>query len=138
MRFKEWKEPWFDEDGYAFLQRGPYDHKYFGWRCLNFGNLKLGEKCDVAHGCLIQAKHGVEIGEQSEIGPFCYISSWDTEDGTEGKVIIGKNVMIGAHSTILPNSVIPDNTKIPAYSIIMSRENKRTWITKTKKEWEML
>lgn len=123
-RFNNWKEPIFDENGWAYeanhtiVGQFANNKKPYGWRCFNSDNLILGDKCDIASHTLIQAKYGVEIGEHSEIGPFCYISSWSTEDNKKGKVTIGKNTMIGAHSTVMPGITIGDNVIIGAYTFV--------------------
>jgi len=108
-RFKDsWVKPTFDERGYTI----------FGWRAFKPENLILGDRCDIGHGCLLQATYGIEIGEKSEIGPFSYICSWSTIDNKKGKVTIGKNTMIGAHSTVMPGITIGDNVVIGAYSFV--------------------
>ena len=107
-RFPEWKKPKFDAEGKT---------KY-GWKCFWSEHLVLGDQCDVGAYTLIQAKEGVEIGEEVEIGPFCYICSWSSIDNKKGKVIIGKNAKIGAHSTIMPGVTIGKNTVIGAHSFV--------------------
>ena len=79
---------------------------------------------------VIQAKYGVEIGDNVQIGPHSYICSWDSERDIKGKVIIGDNSLIGAYSMILPNSIIPPNSRIRARSILKNEDGEDgiTWI----------
>jgi acetyltransferase-like isoleucine patch superfamily enzyme len=119
-RFKNWSQPVFDTEGYAYLGEVQKNmRRYsFGWRCFHPENLSLGRGCDVGAYTLIQAKYGVEIEEGVEIGPFCYICSWSTEDNKMGKVIIRRNAKIGAHSTIMPGITVGENSIVGAYSFV--------------------
>jgi len=118
-RFVNWKEPQFSKEGWAFIfGDGPLDIINFNWLCFHPENLKLGEGCDVGAFTLIQAKHGVEIGEDVEIGPHSYICSLSTIDDKRGKVIIKKGAMIGTHSTVMPGVIIGENSVIGAYSFV--------------------
>jgi len=115
-RFKDWQLPWIDGEGFAFdsyITQRPY-----GWRCFHNKNLKLGKECDIGHGTLIQAKYGVEIGKEVEIGPFCYLCSWSTIDNKKGKIIVKEKAKIGVHSTIMPGITIGKNSTIGAYSFV--------------------
>ena len=107
-RFKNWKPPKFDKDGWT---------KY-GWRCQHPKGLKLGKKTDIGCFTYINAKYGVEIGDNVQIGPHCTIHTDNTENNTQGKIIIGKNSLIGSYTLILPGVVIPPNSKIKAGSIL--------------------
>ena len=105
--FKDWTQPDISKDGYSI----------YGWRCLHPERLTLGQYVDLAHGVFINAAFGVVIGERSELGPFCSVLTDNSENDTRGPISIGEHCLIGAYCLILPNSVIPDGTKIPAYSI---------------------
>jgi len=117
-RFNKWNFPEFDEDGYAFTKISEKKIKKYGWSCFFPENLVLGDKCDIGRNSLIQAKYGVEIGKNSELGPFCYVCSWSTIDDKKGKVIIKDKAKIGAHSTIMPGVTIGKNSVIGAYSLV--------------------
>ena len=107
-RFGNWKMPEFDEDGWT---------KY-GWRCQHYQNLKLGKCVDIGCFTYLNAVYGIEIGDNVQIGAGCAIYSEDTERGVRGKVIIGKNALIGAHCVILPGVVIKENAKVRIGSVI--------------------
>jgi acetyltransferase-like isoleucine patch superfamily enzyme len=107
-RFDNWEQPIFDKDGWT---------KY-GWKCQNYEGLSLGKGVDIGCFSYLNAKYGIEIGDNVQIGSHCSIYSINTENNTKGKVIIGENSLIGSFSLILPGVTIPPNSKIRAYSII--------------------
>lgn len=124
-RFKNWKKPIFDENGWAYKDYGDYTKALntpYGWRCMYHEMLYLGENVDIGCFTFLQAECGIKIGENSQIGSHVSIYSKNTENNTEGEVVIGNNVMIGSHCLILPDSVIPDGTKLKAYSIWRGNE----------------
>lgn len=118
-RFKNWEKPWFDELGFAYdseLTKRPY-----GWRCQHPENLKLGNKVDIGCYTYLNARHGILIGDNVQIGSHCSIYSDNTENNTRGLVVIEEGSLIGSHSLILPGAFIPANSKIRAYSIIKGK-----------------
>lgn len=80
--------------------------------------LKLGNKTDIGAFTCLFAHHGIEIGDCVQIGSHCSIYSLNTEDGTAGKVIIGKGAKIGTHSTIMPGVTVGENAVVGAYSFV--------------------
>lgn len=107
-RFADWKHPEFDEKGMT----------KWHWMCQYHGNLKLGENTDIGAFTYINAKYGVEIEENVQIGAHCSIYSWSTIDDKKGKVVIGKNAKVGAYSLIMPGVTIGENAIIGAYSFV--------------------
>ena len=107
-RFKDWKKPVFDKDGWT---------KY-GWRCQHPENLKLGNRVDIGCFTYLNAQYGIEIGDNVQIGSHCSIYSVNTENNTKGRVVISDNALIGSHCLILPGAYIPGGAKIRAYSIV--------------------
>ena len=107
-RFKNWKKPVFDWDGWT---------KY-GWRCQHPEGLELGDKVDIGCFTYINALKGVYIGDNTQIGSHCSIYSVNTENNTEGCVFIGDDVLIGSYCLILPFAYIESGSKIKAYSIV--------------------
>jgi len=107
MRFKKWERPKIDEEGWT---------KY-GWRCQHPEGLSMGEKVDIGCFTYMNAKHGIIIEDDVQIGSHCSIYSDNTENNTHGPVVIGKGALIGSHCLILPNSRILPGAKIRAYSI---------------------
>ena len=107
-RFKDWKYPEFDERGMT----------KWNWMCQYHENLKLGENADIGAFTYINAKYGVEIEENVQIGSHCSIYSWSTIDDKKGKVTIKKNAKIGAHSLIMPGVTIGENSLVGAFSFV--------------------
>jgi acetyltransferase-like isoleucine patch superfamily enzyme len=107
-RFKEWQYPEFDEKGVT----------KWNWMCQYRENLKLGKNTDIGAFTYINAKYGVEIGEDVQIGSHCSIYSWSTIDDKKGKIVIKKNARVGSHSVIMPGVTIGQNSVVGAFSFV--------------------
>ena len=107
-RFKDWKHPEFDEKGMT----------RWNWMCQYHENLKLGKNTDIGAFTYINARHGVEIQENVQIGSHCSIYSWSTIDDKKGKIVINKNAKIGSHSIIMPGVTIGENAIAGAFSFV--------------------
>ena len=80
-RFNNWQEPEFDARGMTRWQ----------WICQHHQNLKLGEGSDIGAFSYLNAKHGVEIGEEVQIGSHSVIFPG---------VTIGEKAVVGAFSLV--------------------------------------
>ena len=103
--------------------------------------LKLGKGSTYNDMCFINARYGIEIGENTVIGPRCIIlstehviknidieqnandrSSWCGDDPSRRikgeKTIIGSDVWVGSGVIILAGSRIPDKCVIGAGTLI--------------------
>lgn len=109
-RFANWKYPQIEEGKLT---------KY-NWIVQNKDGLKLGFATDIGAFSYINAKYGVEIEDEVQIGSHCSIYSVSTIDNKQGKVILKKNCKIGSHSTVLPNVTIGENSIIGAHSLVIS------------------
>jgi acetyltransferase-like isoleucine patch superfamily enzyme len=109
-RFANWKYPNIEEGKLT---------KY-NWIVQNKDGLKLGFATDIGAFSYINAKYGVEIEDEVQIGSHCSIYSVSTIDNKQGKVILKKNCKIGSHSTVLPNVTIGENSIIGANSLVIS------------------
>ena len=107
-RFKAWKRPEFDERGMT----------KWNWMCQYQENLRLGKNTDIGAFTYINAKYGVEIQENVQIGSHCSIYSWSTIDDKKGKVTIKKNAKVGAHTVIIPGVTIGENAIVGACSFV--------------------
>ena len=107
-RFKEWQYPEI-VDGKPTI---------YNWVAQNLDGFDLGFKTDIGAFTYINAKHGVCIEDEVQIGSHCSIYSISTIDNTSGKVILKKNSKIGSHSTILPGVTIGENSIIGAHSLV--------------------
>ena len=90
----------------------------WNWMCQYIENFKLGKNTDIGAFTYINAKYGVEIQEDVQIGSHCSIYSWSTIDNKKGKVTIKKGAKIGSHSVIMPGVTIGKNSIIGAFSFV--------------------
>ena len=107
-RFKDWKQP--------EIKNGELTKH--NWLVQNKERLKLGCKTDIGAFTYINAKHGVVIGRNVQIGSHCSIYTVSTIDNKMGKVTIKENARIGAHSAIMPGVTIGKNSIVGAYSFV--------------------
>jgi acetyltransferase-like isoleucine patch superfamily enzyme len=107
-RFNNWKRPNFDEKGMT----------QWNWMCQYNENLVLEPKTDIGAFTYINAKYGVKICEDVEVGSHCSIYSWSTIDNKNGPVTIEKGVKIGSHSLIMPGVTVGKNSIIGAFSFV--------------------
>jgi len=107
-RFKDWKPPEFNENGVT----------KWNWMCQCHENLKLGKNTDIGAFTYINARYGVELGEEAQVGSHCSIYSESTIDDKTGKVVIGRDARIGAHSVIMPGVTIGDGAIVAACSFV--------------------
>ncbi|MEF8847735.1 MAG: acyltransferase [Candidatus Thermoplasmatota archaeon] len=107
-RFKDWKKPEFDSKGMT----------HWKWMCQYHENLELDIYVDIGAFTYINAKYGVKIEKNVQIGSHCSIYSHSTIDNKKGKIIIKENARIGTHSTIMPGVTIGKNALVGAYSFV--------------------
>ena len=87
--------------------------------CQYHENLKLGKNSDIGAFTYINAKYGVEIQENVQIGSHCSLYSWSTIDDKKGKVVIKNNARVGSHSAIMPGVTVGENSVIGAFSFVI-------------------
>ncbi|MDO8530236.1 MAG: acyltransferase [bacterium] len=107
-RFKDWKKP--------VIKEGK-PTKYH-WVVQNVKNLKLGYKTDIGVFTYINAKNGVVIEDEVQIGSHCSIYSISTIDNKKGKVLLKKNCKIGSHSVVMPGVTVGENAVVGAFSFV--------------------
>jgi acetyltransferase-like isoleucine patch superfamily enzyme len=95
----------------------------------NDARLELGANVYVARDCYLGAFQPLKIGADSLIGAFCYITSGNHKfqeldrpvrsQGYAGApVILGRDVWVGAHVTILPGVTVGDKAIIGAGAVV--------------------
>ena len=108
IRFKNWQKPSFDKKNMT----------EWNWMCSHYENLEIGENSDIGAFSYINAKQGVVIEEEVQIGSHCAIYSENTIDETSGKVVIKKGAKIGSHTVILPGVTIGEKAVVGAHSLV--------------------
>ena len=107
-RFEEWKMPVIEEGKLT---------KY-NWLVQHKDKFKLGYKTDIGAFTYINAKHGVIIEDEVQIGSHCSIYSRSTIDDKKGQVILKKNCKIGSHSVVMPGVTVGENAVVGAMSFV--------------------
>ena len=107
-RFKDWKPP--------VIKDGKLTK--WNWMVQHPENLKIGKKVDIGAFSYLNAKYGIEIEDDVQIGSHCSIYSISTIDKKQGKVILKRNCKIGTHSTIMPGITIGKNSVVGAHSFV--------------------
>ena len=107
-QFAEWVYPEFGEDGMT----------RWHWQCQYHEKLKLGKNTDIGAFTYINAKYGVDIQEDVQIGSHCAIYSWSTIDDKQGKVVIKRGASVGSHSVIMPGVTIGERAVVGAFSFV--------------------
>jgi len=107
-RFKDWQPPEI-EDGVPTK---------YNWVVQNKDGLELGRRTDIGAFTYINAKNGVTIEDEVQIGSHCSIYSVSTIDDKNAPVVLKKNCRIGSHSVVLPGVTIGENTVVGAMSFV--------------------
>jgi acetyltransferase-like isoleucine patch superfamily enzyme len=107
-RFDDWQYPEI-EDGKPTKYNWVVQHK---------DNFKMGFKTDIGAFTYINAKNGVTIEDDVQIGSHCSIYSVSTIDDKTGPVMLRKNCKIGAHSVVMPGVTIGENAVVGAMSFV--------------------
>lgn len=111
------------------FEAGPGSALYAGTYLLNTnGRVRIGASSHLGARCFVNAAQGqVLVGDHVAIGPFTALLSYSnhyepgqlvTETKITADVVIGNNVFIGAHCTVLPGAVVGDNVVIGAGSVV--------------------
>jgi acetyltransferase-like isoleucine patch superfamily enzyme len=107
-RFRDWE--------YPVIQEGK-PTKY-NWIVQHKDNLTLGYKTDIGAFSYINAKYGVTIENNVQIGSHCSFYSISTIDDKEGPVILKQNCKIGSHSIVMPGITVGQNSIVGAHSLV--------------------
>lgn len=116
QRFKNWVRPVIKESRLT---------KYH-WLVRHKKNLRLGRNTDIGAFTYINAKNGVVIEAEAQIGSHCSIYSVSTIDNKEGKVVLKRNCRIGSHSVIMPGVTVGENSIVGALSFVNKNVPKNT------------
>ena len=108
-RFENWKYPEI-EDGVPTK---------YTWIVQNLNQFELGKNTDIGAFTYINAKFGVRIDDNVQIGSQSSIYSISTIDNNTGRVHLKRNSKLGSHSTVLPGVIIGENSIIGAHSLVI-------------------
>lgn len=90
----------------------------YTWMVQHKDKLVLGIRTDIGAFTYINAKYGVKIGDEVQIGSHCSIYSVSTIDGKTGTVVLKSKCRVGSHSVIMPGVTIGENSIIGAFSFV--------------------
>jgi acetyltransferase-like isoleucine patch superfamily enzyme len=90
----------------------------YGWIVRHVIGFKLGERTDIGAFTYIQAKCGVTVEANVQVGSHCAIYSVSTIDGKEGPVLLKRNCRIGSHSVVMPGVTIGEDAIVGAFSFV--------------------
>lgn len=107
-RFKNWRYPKIEERKLT----------KWNWMVQHKDKLKLGCGTDIGSFTYINAKNGVIMEDDVQVGSHCSIYSISTIDGKKGKVVLKKNCRIGSHSVIMPGVTVGENSIVGAFSFV--------------------
>jgi len=107
-RWTNWQQPQI-EDGVPTK---------WGWVVKHSDKFHLGKDTDIGFGTYINAKAGVFIEDDVQIGSHGSIYSVNTIDETHGIIRLKKNCKIGSHVIIMPGVTIGENSIVGAFSLV--------------------
>lgn len=107
-RFKDWQPP--------RIEHGKPTQ--YNWVVQYPDGLALGRHTDIGAFTYINARYGVIIKEEVQVGSHCSIYSVSTIDDKQGQVHLRKNCRIGSHSVIMPGVTIGENAVVGAMSFV--------------------
>jgi acetyltransferase-like isoleucine patch superfamily enzyme len=107
-RFKGWKPP-------AIPEGKPTE---YGWIVRHVDRFELGQRTDIGAFTYIQAKNGVTLEDEVQIGSHCAVYSVSTIDGKEGPVVLKRNCRIGSHCVVMPGVTVGENAVVGAFSFV--------------------
>ena len=107
-RFEDWQYPVIEEG----------KPTKYNWVVQHKENLRLGFRTDIGAFTYVNAKYGVTIEDEVQIGSHCSIYSESTIDDKRGPVTLRKNCRIGAHSVVMPNVTVGVNAVVGAMSFV--------------------
>ena len=103
---------------------GCFFQEYVYMRAGSEGYIRIGNDCAVNSFAKLFGHGGIEIGDRTQLGPACLITTTHHDYQREDlkaefrKVTIGKGVWVGANTLILPGVTIGDDCVIGGGSVV--------------------
>jgi acetyltransferase-like isoleucine patch superfamily enzyme len=91
----------------------------YGWLVHHPEYLVMEEYVDIGAFTYLQAKFGIILEENVQIGSHCSLYTEDTISGNSGPITMKRNSCLGTHSTIMPGVTIGENTIVGAHSLVL-------------------
>jgi acetyltransferase-like isoleucine patch superfamily enzyme len=110
IRFPDWQPPVIED---CKLTK-------YNWVVQHKSGLQLGYRTDIGAFTYINAKFGVTIEDEVQVGSHCSIYSVSTIDDKQAPVVLKRNCKVGTHSTVMPGVTIGENAVIGAHSFVNS------------------
>jgi acetyltransferase-like isoleucine patch superfamily enzyme len=90
--------------------------------------IRIGESCYINRQTMLDASERIEIGAQTMVGPFCYLTDHDHSFGdglapgesplVSEPTVIGQRCWLGARVSVLKGVTIGDGTVVGAGSVV--------------------
>jgi len=90
----------------------------WNWMVQHPEHFALGRDTDIGAFTYINARYGVVIEDDVQIGSHCAIYSQSTIDGKDAPVTLKRNCRIGSHTTIMPGVTVGENAIVGAHSFV--------------------
>jgi acetyltransferase-like isoleucine patch superfamily enzyme len=107
-RFDRWEPPDIEEG----------KPTVYNWIVRWKSGFELGYQTDIGAFTYINAKKGVILEDQVQIGSHCAVYSISTVDNKSGRVVLRRNCKIGSHSVIMPGVTVGRNSIVGAFSFV--------------------
>ncbi len=108
VRFENWQAP--------VMEHGKLTK--WNWMVYNPENLQLGTRVDIGAFTFINAKYGITLEDEVQIGSHCSLYSVSTIDDKQAPITVKRNARIGAHCVVMPGVTIGENAIIGANSFV--------------------
>ena len=128
VRLPFWLEPPMHAECLTFGDGAALDHHVTLLATNEQARITLGARCYVNRHTMLDASERIEVGDDTMIGPFCYITDHDHTFGdgmrpADGPLIsapvkIGARCWLGAHVSVLKGVSIGDGTVVGAGSVV--------------------
>jgi acetyltransferase-like isoleucine patch superfamily enzyme len=92
----------------------------WNWLVLHPEHLKIGKGVDIGALTFLNAKQGIVLEDDVQIGPHCSIFSISTIDGKQGEIRICNGAKIGAHAVIMPGVIVHENAMVGAGAVVLA------------------
>lgn len=90
----------------------------WNWMVAYPEGLSLG-MADIGAFTYINARKGVTIEDDAQVGSHCAIYSSSSIDDKHGEVYIEEGARVGTHSTVMPGVTIGESAIVGAHSLVL-------------------